>query len=158
MKSPLLALLVLGLALPAAAQGSNNPHSGASSSSTDATTETTETTTPPPEGWLGAGQPVPGDLKSFSNEAKGYCPAMNTRTEAAGAYGDFTCDCAAGAITQQAWSDYDYAYSGPFMTSADAKLIADTLRTAQTMSEAGGPIYYGLSPAGQSVLSSCYSK
>lgn len=155
MKSPLIALLALGLALPALAQGNNNPHSGVSSASVSATTETTS---PPPEGWLGVGQPVPGDLKSFSNEANGYCAAINARSESASAYGDFTCECAARVITQQAWSDYDYDYSGSFMTSGDAKLIADTLRAAQTMSDASATIYYGLSPAGQSVLSSCYSK
>ncbi len=155
MKSPLIALLALGLALPALAQGSNNPHAGASSASS---ATATDAVTPPPADWLGAGQPVPGDLKSFSNEANGYCTAINARTESAGTYGDFTCECASGAITRQAWSDYDYDYSGPFMTSDDAKLIADTLRTAQTMSDASSTIYYSLSPAGQSVMSSCYSK
>lgn len=145
MKSTLVALFVLGLALPAAAQGNNAP-------------PVTSAPAAPPSDWLGAGQPVPADLVSYKNEAQGYCEAIDSRSAAASAYGDFTCSCATGVITQQAWSDYDYDHSGPFMTSADAKLIADTLRTAQTMSEASSTIYYGLSTAGQSVLSSCYSK
>lgn len=146
MKTPLIAVLAL-VALPALAQGSsnNNPHANRPASP--------PASTPPP-----APSPVPDALVQYRTQAEALCPAINANSTTTETTGYFSCECAAGQITQQAWDDYTYSYTGPFMTEADAKLIVDSLKTSPNMSVASSAIYNGMSPDGQSVLSACFSK
>ena len=148
----LIVTLAALVALPAMAQG-NNPRPGQSSSPAPASNDST-----PPDGWLGAGQPVPDELTQYQADAQPYCIPLDANSTSEETSGFFTCQCAVSMITQQAWSDYDYSNSGPFMSPADAKLIADTVKTASNMAEAGSTIYNNLSADGESVLSACYSK
>ena len=95
---------------------------------------------------------------SYQKEAEPLCATINANSTTSETAGYFTCDCAVRQITQRAWDDDDYTYSGPFMTEADAKLIVDSLKTSPNMSVASSAIYNGLSPDGQSVMSNCFSK
>ncbi|HPE48960.1 MAG TPA: hypothetical protein PLR76_11210 [Hyphomonas sp.] len=106
----------------------------------------------------GSNKPIPDYLMAYQTEALTYCPALDGNSQTPETQGYFTCNCAASRITVQAWSDETYSNSGPFMTQADGKLIADSMKSSQNMSQASSKISNGLSPDGQSILSYCYSK
>jgi len=106
----------------------------------------------------GSNKPIPDYLTAYQTEALTYCPALDANSQTPETQGYFTCSCAAERITVQAWSDETFSNSGPFMTQADGKLIVDSLKASQNMSQASGKIYDGLSADGQSVLSYCFSK
>jgi len=151
MKNLLIALAVLAV-LPASAQG-NNPHGHTAPPAAPAADDTA-----PPQGWLGAGAAIPAELTQIQQVAKPYCPSIEAKSTTDETQGYFTCDCAVDHITQQSWNDYDSTYSGHFMTTEDAELIRDAVRDSPDMATASTSIYYGLSPDGESVLSSCFSK
>ena len=145
----LLSALLLAAALPAAAQG-NNLHHGAAAPAPAAP----EAPAPKPDDWLGRKAPVPAEHVRYQQQARPYCAALDSNVPADGDI-FFSCGCAVDRITVQSWSDYDYANSGPFMPVSDAKLIADTISSASDMNSAANPIYYGISEAGDSILSFC---
>ena len=148
----LLSALLLAAALPAAAQG-NNLHHGAVAPAPAAP----EAQAPKPDDWLGPNAPVPAALVRYQQQARPYCAALDSNVSTDGAI-FFSCACAVDRITVQRWNDYDYANSGPFMPVSDAKLIADTISSASDMNSAAETIHSGISDAGDSILSFCYSK
>ncbi|MEZ5953053.1 MAG: hypothetical protein R3C13_01985 [Hyphomonas sp.] len=117
-----------------------------------------QSSAPAPQETQAAPAIVPEALTRYKAEAAPLCTALDGNSSTTETQGYFTCACAAGAITSRAWDDYDYDYTGPFMSEADAKLIVDSLKAASNMAQASQAIYGGLSTEGQSVMSSCFSK
>ncbi|MCA8903199.1 MAG: hypothetical protein KDA53_18330 [Hyphomonas sp.] len=101
---------------------------------------------------------MPPALADYQAEARPLCSALDNASLTPETQGSFTCSCAVGQMTAQAWDDNTYDYSGPFMTEADGKLILDSLKASANMSQASQRIYGGLSSNGQSVMSACFSK
>ncbi len=145
-------------ATPAPASNARSPHfEGASKVYTPGTA----TQVPPTSGEIATASRevvVPTELYTYQDIAFDLCPDIDAASYGSDTSGYFTCGCAASQITEQAWSDGDLDYTGPFMSEADAKLIVDTLRSSSNMAEASERIYGGLSEDGQSVLSACFSK
>ena len=141
--------LVAFIAMPALAQGNNAPPGGHAALPAAPAYDDD----PPPADWLGENAPIPSDLVTYQAEARPYCPALDADSTSY-----FTCSCAVTQMTHQSWSDYDSSFSGPFMTSEDAKLILDSVKTSQNMNDLGAKISNGLSESGESVISACYTK
>lgn len=97
--------------------------------------------------------------------ARAACPGLVSRHEAAVAGGLSSyyapaadCACLATAITDEGWDDVDMAFTGEFMTEADAYLVADTISTAGSVDDAVTLIYDSISTPGTSVLANCFGK
>ena len=141
-------------AAPAASNNNRPGHNIAAPVASDPA-PATQTAAPPD---ASQNEPVPAALTDYQTQAQALCPAISANSTTTDTSGYFTCECAASAITSRAWSDDDYAYSGPYMTETDARLIVDSLKASSNMAQASNAIYSGLSEDGQSVMSSCFSK
>ena len=147
------------IALPALAQGNNAAPAGHAALPAAPPNPAAEAPSTPPPGWLGAGAPVPQELAQYQSRATARCAAFGPVATYVGTI--TPCDCAAQAITTQAWYDYDNAYSGPFMTPADAEKITEALDAASDVADTSdtlADIHADLSGTARSILASCFTK
>lgn len=143
MKSALLAVAAILIALPSAAEG--NPRPGAQTAPAETTAE--------------------APMSPRAQQAFDACPGLMSRTESAVAYSSHVqyyylsdCECMAKSIDFNTWDEPTASYSGPKMPSSDGDAIINALTNSSTIEDAFSLIDSSVSDGGYSAISACYGK
>ena len=102
----------------------------------------------------------PERLEDIGARALAACPASIERSQAAGdyAYSLNDCECVAGRITTPLWSDENSSYSGNPMPIADAKAIAQAIKSGETFEIGLQKAQEKISVPSSNSVNTCFAK
>lgn len=103
-------------------------------------------TTPPP---------APETREEMAERAKLACPSL---IQGQATYTLSECDCVASRVTRLSWDPTTSSYAGDPMLYEDAKMIADTMTSADSMGTAMSTIRASVSETTKTSVGSCITK